>query len=463
MLRRLALAALLALAPSLASAQFATIGPTPPNGDNSNRLATTAFVQAGGGGGAVSSVFTRTGAVTAASGDYSFSLISGSLACSQMPALTGDASSTAGTCATAIGATKVTSAMLNADVFSTAHSWAGQQTFVAPILGTPASGTATNLTGLPISTGLTGAGTGVLTALGVNIGSAGAFTTFNGAHGTPSSITLTSATGLPLTTGVTGILPLANGGTNNAMTASSGGVVWSDASKLNVTSALGASQILLGGGAGAGPSASGCTIDTNNSPSCASGTSFRPAAFFTNSTADSGKASFAFLKSRAGGAVINGDNLGGLGFQAFANGGFQAASDIIASAVGAPVGSNVPSDIKFFTSNTAGQENQIFRIDNNAHFGVSAQATAPTITAGCNGAGSSVGTNSADNHGWITGQTAAATTCTITFGTGFGARPACVVSGEQSAILTMTPGASTLVVTFASTASYKFDWVCHGF
>ncbi|WP_291869639.1 DUF2793 domain-containing protein [Bradyrhizobium sp.] len=60
--------------------------------------------------------------------------------------LTGDVTlSAAGV--TAIGATKVTSAMLNADVFSTAHSWAGQQTFVAPALGTPASGVATNLTG----------------------------------------------------------------------------------------------------------------------------------------------------------------------------------------------------------------------------------------------------------------------------------------------------------------------------
>lgn len=45
----------------------------------------------------------------------------------------------------------VTSAALNADVFSTAHSWAGQQTFVAPILGTPASGVATNLTGTAAS------------------------------------------------------------------------------------------------------------------------------------------------------------------------------------------------------------------------------------------------------------------------------------------------------------------------
>lgn len=41
----------------------------------------------------------------------------------------------------------VTSALLNADVFSTAHTWTGQQTFVAPAMGTPASGVATNLTG----------------------------------------------------------------------------------------------------------------------------------------------------------------------------------------------------------------------------------------------------------------------------------------------------------------------------
>lgn len=71
-------------------------------------------------------------------------------------------------------------------------------------LGTPSSGTLTSATGLPISTGLTGAGTGVLTALGVNVGSAGAFVVNGGALGTPSSGTLTSATGLPISTGLTG-------------------------------------------------------------------------------------------------------------------------------------------------------------------------------------------------------------------------------------------------------------------
>ena len=79
-------------------------------------------------------------------------------------------------------------------------------------LGTPSSGDLANCTGYP-SGSLTGLGTGVATALAQNVGSAGAFVVNGGALGTPSSGTLTNATGLPLTTGVTGTLPVANGGT----------------------------------------------------------------------------------------------------------------------------------------------------------------------------------------------------------------------------------------------------------
>ena len=61
-------------------------------------------------------------------------------------------------------------------------------------LGTPASGTLSSCTGLPISTGVSGLGTNVATALAVNVGSSGAPVVNGGVLGTPSSGALTNCT-----------------------------------------------------------------------------------------------------------------------------------------------------------------------------------------------------------------------------------------------------------------------------
>lgn len=96
---------------------------------------------------------------------------------------------------TTSGSQAAASDLSNGTTGSGAIVLATSPVLTTPNIGTPSAGTLTSCTGLPVSTGISGLGTGVATALAVNVGGAGAFVTFNGALGTPSSGTVTNLTG----------------------------------------------------------------------------------------------------------------------------------------------------------------------------------------------------------------------------------------------------------------------------
>lgn len=145
--------------------------------------------------------------------------LTGTGPCSAEPALTGDVTSSAGSCATAIANLAVTlgkMANLNAN------------SVICNNTGSGATGIYCTVAQLKtliaiVRADITDLGTGVSTALGINVGTAGSFVTNGGALGTPSGGTGTNITGIPANTNLINQLPIANGGTGQSAAAAARG------------------------------------------------------------------------------------------------------------------------------------------------------------------------------------------------------------------------------------------------
>lgn len=482
----------------------------------------------------VTSVFGRTGVVVAANNDYTFAQLASKPTTFSGYGLVDNSAGLRGILSDENGS--------GAALFDSSTS----ATFITPILGTPTSITLTNATGLPVA-GISNLGTNVgtflITPSSANLITAVTDETGSGSlvFGTAPTITLANGTGLPISTGVSGLgtgvatflatpsganlasalttaLPISKGGTNctaatitcfNNITAftaagttgtTSTNLVFSTSPTL-VTPVLGAaSYTTLVGGI--------ITITSNSAAAFTVGLngSANPAFTVDASTASSATGIKIKSAAAAGDVVISPTSSGsneylllqglGTGTPCFGskwpNGvcWFSSTTSLVipsgATIVGASNGQTILGNSFLKWSDPTSPDTGLYRnaagvieINNgtagtfrdlklrNINLTGTMQANGVTIfsagTPSISGNGT-LDTGSNDSAGKISVNNTGASTITITFSVAWTRAPSCQVQNETTANLAR-PTSTTTQVVFAGTTvtGDKFAYVCMGY
>jgi hypothetical protein len=201
---------------------------------------------------------------------------------------TGTMAATGGTLAQFAATTSAQLAGVISDETGTgALVFATSPTLVTPLLGTPASGTLTNCTGLPVSTGVSGLGTGVATFLATP-SSANLATAVTDETGSGALVFATSPTIATPTVTTSAVIPIVNGGTAVSSTLtlqSTSGAGTSDAIIFKTASQSERMRILTGGNVGIGTTVPRTTLSVLQSGTANTTADTLGPAVFTGPTA----------------------------------------------------------------------------------------------------------------------------------------------------------------------------------